>query len=137
MFATSLMKVSRARVGGRSRGALRQTRHATWTPPRPHAQHELFTEYDLPRVRGDNTEVRFRVNLAALLECLSIYGAQSLPVTSLHLAYAEEDAKLHLLLEEGGVTTECTLATADYTGGEETDYDAAFRCVWGRGERGG
>jgi hypothetical protein len=30
-----------------------------------------------------------------------------------------------MLLEEGGVTTECTVTTVD--AGEESDYDAVFR----------
>lgn len=42
-------------------------------------------------------------------------------------------SKLHLLLEESGVTTECDLATADYGGGDGGDdvgdYEDAFKCV--------
>ena len=64
-------------------------------PTHPLEQHELFQEYDLPLVRGEGTEVRFKINLAALLECLAIYGPASMAVTSLHLAYAEEDGCVH------------------------------------------
>ena len=96
----------------------------------PISQHELFQEYELPLVRGPGTEVRFKVNLGTLLECLAIYGPAALAVTSLIFAFSEEDGKLTLLLEESGVTTECVLSTADVGAGTETedlDYDAAFR----------
>ena len=39
-----------------------------------------------------------------------------------------------MLLEESGVTTECELATQDFSSGDldqdtDKDYDAAFKCV--------
>ena len=101
----------------------------------------MFTSFDLPPVRGSGTEIRFKVALSSLLECLSVYGADKLPLTAAHVAYAEDDGKLNLLLEAHGVTTECQLATADYARGDDTDHEAAFRCergvrlvwVWNRG----
>ena len=90
-------------------------------------QAELFSEYDVSLVRGEDTAVRFKVALSALLECLAIFGHKSFDMTSLHLAYVEETAKLHLLLESQGMTTECVLTTADFSHGDDTDHDAAFK----------
>ena len=70
-------------------------------------------------------QIRFRVALNALLDCLNVFGLAAQPVTSLSLAFSEEDSKLFMLLEEGGVTAESTVMTVD--AGEEADYDAAFR----------
>jgi hypothetical protein len=52
---------------------------------------DLFTQFDLALARGDATEIRFKVNVAHLLECLAIYGKDALPLTSLFMSYDEAD----------------------------------------------
>ena len=52
---------------------------------------ELFSTFAVAPTRGESTEVRFKVNVAHLLECLAIYGKDALAVTNLAMEYAEED----------------------------------------------
>lgn len=84
-----------------------------------------------PLTSALSAQIRFRVALNALLDCLNVFGLAAQPVTSLSLAFSEEDSKLFMLLEEGGVTAESTVMTVD--AGEEADYDAAFRLRASRG----
>ena len=95
---------------------------------------EHFSTFSLPMIRGEATEVRLKVNLSMLLGCLAVYGIQTLDITSLVATFTEEDRILHLVLEQGGVATECDMLTVDVQGTQ--DYDAAFRQVfWGERSR--
>lgn len=51
---------------------------------------DLFGAFNLSLSRGDATEIQFKVNIATLLECLCVYGANSLSVTAVHMSYKEE-----------------------------------------------
>ncbi|XP_074922999.1 cell cycle checkpoint protein RAD1 [Chelonoidis abingdonii] len=67
--------------------------------------------------------VMFRINLAVLLDCLTIFGTNSLPGTStaLRMCYHGYGYPLTLFLEEGGVVTVCKINTEEP---EETlDFD--------------
>lgn len=52
---------------------------------------ELFNSFHVEPSRGEATEIRFKVNVAHLLECMAIYGKDSLPVTSMHMSYDESE----------------------------------------------
>ncbi|CAM4559808.1 cell cycle checkpoint protein RAD1 isoform X1 [Caretta caretta] len=67
--------------------------------------------------------VMFRINLAVLLDCLTIFGTNSLAGTStaLRMCYHGYGYPLTLFLEEGGVVTVCKINTEEP---EETlDFD--------------
>jgi len=100
----------------------------------------LFDVFTLPLVRGEHTEVAFRVNVWTLLECLMVYGAAALPTAQLTLAYdAGRASELTVLLVDGGAVAESTLRTVDLTtleggggeGGEggESNLEAAFQAA--------
>ncbi|XP_064392119.1 LOW QUALITY PROTEIN: cell cycle checkpoint protein RAD1-like [Halichondria panicea] len=81
-------------------------------------QSSLFRQFqyspDYPSV--------FVISLSALIECLSIFGPTAPDAhTALKMSYAGKGHPLSLLLEEGGVLTDCQLTTQD---AEETlDFD--------------
>lgn len=55
-----------------------------------------------------------------------MFGAQTAAMTSLAMSFSEEDAILHILLEQLGIVTECDLVTVDVD--TSNDYDDVFRC---------
>ncbi|XP_070599576.1 cell cycle checkpoint protein RAD1 isoform X1 [Erythrolamprus reginae] len=59
--------------------------------------------------------VTFRINLSVLLDCLTIFGTNSLPgtQTALRMCYQGYGYPLTLYLEEGGVVTECKINTQE------------------------
>eukprot|EP00037_Helgoeca_nana_P017436 m.165366 g.165366 ORF g.165366 m.165366 type:complete len:230 (+) comp23995_c0_seq2:297-986(+) len=59
---------------------------------------------------GDDT-TSFSVNLGVLLECLSIFGS-SVSAT-LKMSYAGYGSPLVLLLEDGGIVTDCSIRTSE------------------------
>ncbi|XP_060837922.1 cell cycle checkpoint protein RAD1-like [Rhopalosiphum padi] len=72
---------------------------------------EIFQEYHL----NDDT-VAFRVDLNTLIECLTIFdGCSTNPssTTALKLTYKEYGSPVKLLLEEGGIITDCSLRTME------------------------
>ncbi|KAK2154367.1 hypothetical protein NP493_2193g00010 [Ridgeia piscesae] len=73
-------------------------------------QAGLFLEYTLKE-----EQTTFKVNLTVLLECLNIFGNNSLPgsVTALKMAYAGYGSPLILMLEDGGVLTDCSIKTME------------------------
>ncbi|XP_052526515.1 cell cycle checkpoint protein RAD1 [Tympanuchus pallidicinctus] len=73
-------------------------------------QAEIFQEFHV-----QEESVVFRINLAVLLDCLTIFGASSLPGTStaLRMCYRGYGNPLMLFLEEGGVVTVCRINTQE------------------------
>ncbi|KAM8793142.1 cell cycle checkpoint protein RAD1-like [Eudromia elegans] len=73
-------------------------------------QAEIFQEYAV-----QEESVVFRINLAVLLDCLTIFGASSLPgsSTALRMCYRGYGYPLVLFLEEGGVVTVCKINTQE------------------------
>uniref|UniRef100_A0A8C9FD83 Cell cycle checkpoint protein RAD1 n=1 Tax=Pavo cristatus TaxID=9049 RepID=A0A8C9FD83_PAVCR len=73
-------------------------------------QAEIFQEFHV-----QEESVMFRINLAVLLDCLTIFGASSLPGTStaLRMCYRGYGYPLMLFLEEGGVVTVCRINTQE------------------------
>ncbi|XP_034956857.1 cell cycle checkpoint protein RAD1 [Zootoca vivipara] len=59
--------------------------------------------------------VMFRINLAVLLDCLTIFGTSSLPgtQTALRMCYRGYGYPLTLFLEDGGVVTVCKINTQE------------------------
>ncbi|XP_034298304.1 cell cycle checkpoint protein RAD1 [Pantherophis guttatus] len=59
--------------------------------------------------------VMFRINLSVLLDCLTIFGTNSLPgtQTALRMCYRGYGYPLTLYLEEGGVVTVCKINTQE------------------------
>uniref|UniRef100_A0A6B2F719 Cell cycle checkpoint protein RAD1 n=1 Tax=Bothriechis nubestris TaxID=1766655 RepID=A0A6B2F719_9SAUR len=59
--------------------------------------------------------VMFRINLSVLLDCLTIFGTNSLPgtQTALRMCYQGYGYPLTLYLEEGGVVTVCKIKTQE------------------------
>ncbi|XP_026571449.1 cell cycle checkpoint protein RAD1 isoform X1 [Pseudonaja textilis] len=59
--------------------------------------------------------VMFRINLSVLLDCLTIFGTNSLPgtQTALRMCYQGYGYPLTLYLEEGGVVTACKINTQE------------------------
>ncbi|KAM3848793.1 cell cycle checkpoint protein RAD1 [Vipera latastei] len=59
--------------------------------------------------------VMFRINLSVLLDCLTIFGTNSLPgtQTALRMCYKGYGYPLTLYLEEGGVVTVCKIKTQE------------------------
>ncbi|XP_015681800.1 cell cycle checkpoint protein RAD1 [Protobothrops mucrosquamatus] len=57
----------------------------------------------------------FRINLSVLLDCLTIFGTNSLPgtQTALRMCYQGYGYPLTLYLEEGGVVTVCKIKTQE------------------------
>jgi len=73
-------------------------------------QSDLFSQYQL---KEDN--VNFCVSLPVLCECLNIFGSHSgiSTLTTVKMSYATHGAPLKLLLEEGGIVTDCSIRTYD------------------------
>ncbi|XP_050535359.1 cell cycle checkpoint protein RAD1-like isoform X3 [Daktulosphaira vitifoliae] len=72
---------------------------------------EIFQDYQL----SDDT-VAFRVDLNTFIECLTIFDGCSLNpgvTTALKLTYKEYGSPIKLLLEEGGIITDCSLRTME------------------------
>ncbi|XP_021235655.1 cell cycle checkpoint protein RAD1 isoform X1 [Numida meleagris] len=71
---------------------------------------EIFQEFHV-----QEESVMFRINLAVLLDCLTIFGASSLPgsSTALRMCYRGYGYPLMLFLEEGGVVTVCRINTQE------------------------
>ncbi|RXM30402.1 Cell cycle checkpoint protein RAD1 [Acipenser ruthenus] len=81
-------------------------------------QAEIFQEFSI-----QEDSVMFRVNLAVLLDCLTIFGGSAVPgvTTALKMCYNGYGYPLTLILEEGGVVTVCKINTQEP---EETlDFD--------------
>ncbi|XP_033870307.3 cell cycle checkpoint protein RAD1-like isoform X1 [Acipenser ruthenus] len=81
-------------------------------------QAEIFQEFSI-----QEDSVMFRVNLAVLLDCLTIFGGSAVPgvTTALKMCYNGYGYPLTLFLEEGGVVTVCKINTQEP---EETlDFD--------------
>lgn len=72
-------------------------------------QSDLFQAYEF----SSDTLV-FRINLNVLMECLNIFGgAPGHSFVSLKMYYPGEGEPLGLVLEEGGVMTECQIKTME------------------------
>lgn len=86
---------------------------------------ELFSAFSVTRNgEQDTSNVSCRVSLRLLLECLNTFGSKLLETTAVELNYSSSDAILHLILEEGGVLSECSLRTIDLTDAEIDAADA-------------
>ncbi|KAJ9576900.1 hypothetical protein L9F63_006518, partial [Diploptera punctata] len=68
-------------------------------------QKEVFQRYEL-----NDEQVAFKVNLTVLVECLNIFGGSA---TALKMRYQGYGAPLIMLLEEGGVITDCSIRTLE------------------------
>jgi len=93
---------------------------------------DMFEEFSLPLVRGEHTEVAFRLSMWVLLECLVIYGASSIATAQLTMMYnSAESGDLSLMLFEEGVLTEASLKTTDLTSldseGDMSSLEVAFQ----------
>ena len=72
-------------------------------------QSTLFQTYSF-----SSDTIVFRINLNVFMECLNIFGgAAGQSFTSLKMYYPGEGQPLGLVLEEGGVITECHIKTLD------------------------
>lgn len=68
-------------------------------------QKEMFQRYSL-----NDEQVAFKVNLSVLVECLNIFGGTA---TALKMCYQGYGYPLTMLLEEGGVITDCSIRTLE------------------------
>ncbi|KAJ8261417.1 hypothetical protein COCON_G00171400 [Conger conger] len=73
-------------------------------------QAEIFQEFTI-----QEDSVSFQVNLAVLLDCLTIFGGSTVPAvtTALRMCYNGYGFPLTLFLEEGGVVTVCKINTEE------------------------
>ncbi|XP_064621085.1 cell cycle checkpoint protein RAD1-like isoform X2 [Lineus longissimus] len=73
-------------------------------------QNSVFQEYTI-----NEEQATFKINLTVLLDCLLIFGASPLPgiQTALKLSYDGYGTPLILMLEEGGVLTDCSIKTQE------------------------
>uniref|UniRef100_A0A8C4R642 Cell cycle checkpoint protein RAD1 n=1 Tax=Eptatretus burgeri TaxID=7764 RepID=A0A8C4R642_EPTBU len=72
-------------------------------------QAGIFHEY---HVKADS--VTFRINLTALLGCLTIFGSSSQSgTTAMKMCYRGDGHPLVALLEDGGVLTDCKIKTQE------------------------
>jgi len=60
---------------------------------------------------ADDEQTSFRINLTMLLECLNIFGNSA--TTTLRMSYAGYGSPLVLMLEDGGVLTDCSIRTME------------------------
>lgn len=60
---------------------------------------------------ADDEQTSFRINLTMLLECLNIFGSSA--TTTLRMSYAGYGSPLVLMLEDGGVLTDCSIRTME------------------------
>ncbi|EDO28618.1 predicted protein [Nematostella vectensis] len=81
-------------------------------------QSDIFQEYIFKE-----ESATFRVNLNVLLECLNIFGSSkdSSSTTALKMCYKGYGNPLILMLEEGGVLTDCSIQTQEPD--ETLDFD--------------
>ncbi|EDO32797.1 predicted protein [Nematostella vectensis] len=81
-------------------------------------QSDIFQEYIFKE-----ESATFRVNLNVLLECLNIFGLSkdSSSTTALKMCYKGYGNPLILMLEEGGVLTDCSIQTQEPD--ETLDFD--------------
>ena len=72
----------------------------------------------LAEIALDNAEqVQFKINIAVLLQCLSIYGSGAASTTATTMDYNEGTAEFRLVLQgSGGVVTECSIRTLEAAG---------------------
>lgn len=79
------------------------------------AQVNAFLQSDLFQTFNFTSDtIVFRINLNVLMECLNIFGgAPGQSFTSLKMCYPGHGEPLELVLEEGGVVTECHIKTMD------------------------
>ncbi|KDR12148.1 cell cycle checkpoint protein RAD1 [Zootermopsis nevadensis] len=68
-------------------------------------QREMFQHYKL-----NDVQVTFKVNISILVECLNIFGGSA---TALKVCYQGYGFPLRMLLEEGGVITDCSIKTSE------------------------
>ncbi|XP_067015316.1 cell cycle checkpoint protein RAD1 [Anabrus simplex] len=68
-------------------------------------QEEIFEPYTLLV-----EQVVFKINLTVLIECLNIFGSNS---TALKMCYQGYGSPLRLILEDGGVITDCSIKTME------------------------
>jgi cell cycle checkpoint protein len=68
-------------------------------------QREVFQHYKL-----NDEQVAFKINISILVECLNIFGGSS---TALKMCYQGYGFPLTMLLEEGGVITDCSIRTLE------------------------
>ncbi|KAG8235409.1 hypothetical protein J437_LFUL018628 [Ladona fulva] len=73
-------------------------------------QSDMFQEFSL----SEDT-VTFQINLTVFVECLNIFGPAHNPgtTTALKMCYEGYGHPLKILLEEGGVITDCSLKTQE------------------------
>ncbi|XP_014681061.1 PREDICTED: cell cycle checkpoint protein RAD1-like [Priapulus caudatus] len=81
-------------------------------------QGSLFSEFKMLEETSS-----FKVNLTVLIDCLTIFGTSATPgvMTTLKLSYDGYGSPLRLMLEEMGVTTDCSIKTQDAD--ESLDFD--------------
>jgi cell cycle checkpoint protein len=86
-------------------------------------QASLFQQF----VFRQEASLAFKINLAALIECLNIFGGSGGPEchTALKMCYAGYGSPLTLLLEESGVLTDCSIQTQDADEILEFDFCSA------------
>jgi len=83
-------------------------------------QDALFQEYNWSQANEE--QFRFKLNLTFFLDCLNIFGsAGGSGYTALQMVYRGYGHPLVLMLEEGGVVTNCAIKTLDAD--EITDFN--------------
>lgn len=94
-------------------------------------QSSLFLEYSFvspeetdnpPPVPHPQAQAEFRINIKTLLECLSIFGGSE--QTAMKMYYAGYGQPLTIILEEGGVVTDCSIKTMEPDKQTEIDIRA-------------
>ncbi|XP_071447685.1 cell cycle checkpoint protein RAD1 [Hetaerina americana] len=73
-------------------------------------QSDMFQEYNLTE-----DTVIFQINLSVFVECLNIFGSAHSPgsTTALKMCYKGYGHPVKVLLEEGGVITDCSIKTQE------------------------
>jgi len=83
-------------------------------------QDQLFQEYNWNQ--NNEEQFRFKLNLTFFLDCLNIFGSTGgSGYTALQMVYRGYGHPLVLMLEEGGVVTNCAIKTLDAD--ELTDFN--------------
>ena len=80
-------------------------------------QAALFSEYRYTPAH----EQSFNLNLSVLIECLNIFGGGN---TTMRMCYAGYGHPLTLVLEEGGIVTDCSIRTLEPEQPNEIDIRA-------------
>ncbi|KAG1667494.1 Cell cycle checkpoint protein RAD1 [Nymphon striatum] len=83
-------------------------------------QESIFQNFEL-----HIETITFKVNLTVLLECLNIFGSGNLTGTAMEISYAGYGSPLVLLLEEGGVITDCSIKTLEPDDLVDFDFSTA------------